>query len=208
MVRFVILVCLTSGLLLTPTVAIGQSQGSDVELLKRELDLLKRELELVKRENEILKRELESYKKGGSAKGADNTPDAALSVTVDDVEYVYQGSVRNGPKLTVTILATSKDGFKVAPQGQMTIIDDKGNKFNGMPVGGFGAQTKLREGIPVKLQWHFGATNAFTGAAGVAAPSAKITRFAGVIINRQIAGAGETIDFRNVPAVIAPAKAK
>ncbi len=207
MARFVVLIGLSMTLFLTPAFVFGQSQGSDVELLKRELELLKRELDLVKRENELLKRELEIFRKGGSAKSTSDAKAANLTVTVDDVEYVYQGTVRNGPKLTVTILATSKDGIKAGPNGSMTIIDDKGNKFVGMPAAGFGGRPMLREGIPVRLQWHFGATNAFTGGAGKPAPSAKVTRFAGIIINRAVAGP-ETIDFRDLPAVLPVAKAK
>lgn len=205
MVRRLSLTCIALAFFVAPGLVFGQPRSTEVDFLRKEIELLKRELDLLKRENELLKRENESLKKGGgSTKSADPMPEPPPTVTVDDVEYVYQGSVRSGTKLTVTVLATSKDGIKPGPNGSMVIIDDKGNKFTGLPVGGFGVQPMLREGIPVKLSWNFGAPNPFTGAATNPAPSAKITRFAGVIINRTVGGGGETIDFRNVPAVLPP----
>lgn len=192
----------------------GQGRTSEVELLKKELDLLKRELDLLKRENELLKKENAELRKGSSgstARTSDATEtDAVTRVTVDNVEYVYQGGVRNGGSLIVTVLATSKDGNQVGPNGQMTLIDTEGNKFSGRPLQGFGNIPTLREGIPVKLAWQFGGGNAFTGAAQTA-PSTKITRFAGVIIHRAVAAIGggdNTIDFRNVPLTVSKAKAK
>lgn len=189
-----------------PNAALAQ-KSTEVELLKKEIDLLKRELDLLKRENDLLKAELASLKKGGKAKAAEDEPDRVMRVVVEDVEYVYQGSVRANNKVIVTVLATSKDGAKVPPNGTMVLVDDKGNKFTGRALHSFMVGASLREGIPVKLNWEFGGTSPF-GGNPFPAPSAKITQFAGVIIHRTVANDDNTIDFRNVPAVVEKEKVK
>jgi hypothetical protein len=202
MTRLFAFLLFAGALLVSPSLAFGQAAGStDVEQLRKEIDLLKREIDLLKRENELLKRENALLKKSGTAKAPAQEGNAVTRVTVDNVEYVYGGTVRNGAVVIVTVLATSKDGIRQGPNGPMILIDENGEKYTGMPVRGFGTLPSLREGIPVKLMWQFGATNPF-GGTRPAAPSPKITRYAGVIIQRAIAG-DDSIDFRNVPAVIA-----
>ncbi len=48
-----------------------------------------------------------------------------LRVTVDDVEYEYQGQTRSGLERDVTVLATSKKGDHTAPHGKMTLVDGR-----------------------------------------------------------------------------------
>jgi hypothetical protein len=186
-------------------VALAQKPNDDS--LRKEIELLKRELDLLKRENELLKKENELLKKGGVASKSEEDKDSVARVTVGKVEYVYLGSERSGGSLVVTVLATSKDGNQQGPNGMMTIVDPDGDKYTGMPVGGFSGLPNLREGVPVKLSWQFGGKNAFTGEAK-SSPSTKITRFAGVFIQRTVGGMAETIDFRNVPAQVVKAKSK
>jgi len=208
MTRLFAAVCLAGSLLLSPRAAVGQERTTDLDTLRKEVDLLKRELDLLKRENELLKKENESLKKGGSAKAADGDPDAGRRVTVDKVEYQYEGLTRSGGKVTVTVLATSKDGNRPGPNGSMVLIDPDGEKYTGKPSQGFGTQPALREGVPVKLMWQFGGSNPL-GLAGPPAPSAKIMRFAAVIVHRTVANSDDdTIDFRDVPAEVTKSKGK
>lgn len=129
---------------------------------------------------------------------AEGKPASVSRVTVDDVEYVYQGIVRNGNIVRVTVLATSRKGERNGPNGAMTIIDDEGEKYTGYPVGGFGALPELKEDVPLKLSWQFGGNNAFTGAKLAPPPSVKVKRFASVSIQPTVGGGGNSIDFRNV----------
>ena len=199
-----IVVCAMAVWMLGRDAAIGQDKKAIVGNLKKELDLLKRENEVLKRENELLKQEIAALKKGGSKVSSEIGAAAALSLTVDNVEYVYQGTVRNGPEMLVTLLATSKSGESRAPHGKMFIVDDEGNKYVGMPQGGFGAPQVLREDVPLKLVWRFG-PNLLTKQGS--APSAKIARFASLSV--EAAQFGRTaIEFRGVPAVIPKSKAK
>ena len=194
-----ICICLAVSLLVTPGIVFGQNKNDDSPLQK-EIDLLKRENELLKKENELLK-------KGVTASKSDEEKDAVTRVTVGKVEYVYLGSERSGGVLVVTVLATSKDGNQQGPNGMMTIIDPEGEKYTGMPAGGFGGLPNLREGVPVKLTWQFGGRNPLSGEMKPS-PSTKITRFAGVFIQRTVGGMGDTIDFRNVPAQVVKSKGK
>ena len=196
--------CLIAGWLLSHDGALGQEKKAAIGNLKKEIEALKRENDLLKRENELLKQEIAALKKGGAKTGAEAGAEAALSVTVDNVEYVYQGTARNGPEMLVTLLATSKNGETPAPAGKMFIIDDEGNKYTGMPQGGFTAPRVLREGVPMKLVWRFG-PNLLTKQG--TAPSAKISRFASLSV--EAAQFGRTaVEFRGVPAVVGKAKAK
>jgi len=178
------------------------AQDSVADLIK-EIDLLKREIDLLKRENELLKSENAALKKGGAA-SASAEGEAVTRVLHDNVEYVYQGMIRSGANVFVTVLAVSKKGDQQGPNGQMYLIDDEGEKYGGMPAGGFGLRPSLREGVPVKLTWRFG-PNPITGKS--TAPSPMIRRFALLTIDTQVAGM-DTIDFRNVPAVLSKTKAK
>ena len=112
------------------------SQEPSVTSLTRELDLLKRENELLARENALLKQEIASLKKGIANTPSEVGTEAALSVTVDHVEYVYQGMARNGAEATITLLVTSKKGEHPAPHGMMTLMDGDGDRYQGMPPGG------------------------------------------------------------------------
>ena len=195
--------CLMTAGLLGQGRALGQEKKAVIANLKQEIELLKRENDLLKRENELLKQEIAALKKGG-AKASAEPGEAALSVTVDNVEYVYQGTTRNGPEMLVTVLATSKNGESPAPAGKMFLVDDEGNKYTGMPQGGFTGRQVLREGVPMKLVWRFG-PNLLTKQG--TAPSAKITRFASLSV--EAAQFGRTaVEFRGVPAVVVKAKAK
>lgn len=185
--------------------ALGQAKKDDP--LQKEIDLLKRELDLLKRENELLKKENEALKKGGGTLKNDEDKDAVTRVTVGKVEYVYLGSERTGAGLVVTVLATSKDGNQQGPKGMMTIVDPDGEKYTGMPAGGAGLPPNLREGVPVKLSWVFGRKNPLTGQAAPA-PSTRVKRFAGVFIQPNVGGLGDSIDFRDVPAVVVKPKGK
>jgi hypothetical protein len=181
----------------------ARGQGPDAAALKKENDLLKRENDLLKRENDLLKRENDLLKKGEAKTGSVPDPDAPISVTADDVEYIYKGMVRNGADVTVTLLATSKSGEKRAPQGMMILIDGDGNKYSGMPQGGFGAPQVLREGVPMKLVWRFGPNALKQGTA----PPAKITSFKSMVAeSQQFAGTG--VEFRDVPATLPTPKKK
>lgn len=185
---------------LFPLVAGAQQQTSQFDLLKREIELLKRENDLLRRENELLKKELETLRKGGNTKGTPSTEpkDAVLSVTVDDVEYVYQGLQRNGTNAFIVVLATSKSGNHQTPLGQMVVVDPEGERYIGQPVNG---GQMLREGIPVKLFWRFGASPLFGGKSS--APPARVARYTGVSIENGLIGRGmQAIVFRNVPAVL------
>ncbi|MFO0869806.1 MAG: hypothetical protein U0935_12810 [Pirellulales bacterium] len=126
-------------------------------------------------------------------------PASTLKVTVDDVEYVYQGSVRSGENVTVTVLATSRNGDRSAPHGRMTLIDSEGNEYSGASEKAGGPRVLLRENVPVKLSWRFG-PNGFNSQ--LKAPAAKVTQFALVSIAQEVAGRGNEVEFRNVPAVV------
>ena len=200
--RLVVAVCLT--VLLLP--GVGSAQGkAEIERLKKEIELLKREIDLIKRENELHKRENDLLRKGNTGKPADAQADSATSVTVDNVEYVYQGMARNAATVLVTVLATSKRGDRQGPNGQMTLVDEDGEKYQGMPAGGFGLRPALREGVPVKLTWRFG-PNPITGKSS--APSPRITRFPLLTIASDVGGVGDAIEFRDVPTAVSKAKAK
>jgi hypothetical protein len=136
--------------------------------------------------------------KTGSPQGTIEN-DNPLRVTVDDVEYEYQGLTRSGANVTVTVLARSVKGDHTAPHGKMTLVDADGEKYVGTLVATGGGRVQLREDVPVKLAWKFGPSG-FKDKSS--APSAKITRFALVTINTGISSRGATIDFRNVPATI------
>lgn len=176
--------------------------AAEIETLKKEIESLKREIDLLKRENDLLKTENASLKKGETPKspkstGSNEAGEAVGRVTAKNVEYVWQGITRSGAIVTATVLATSKDGVQPAPKGSMILVDAEGTKYTGRPAG---MRSPLREGVPVKLSWQFGG-KAFGGIDPTNAPSARITRFAGVFIGRTT-GRGDTIDFRNVPAVM------
>jgi hypothetical protein len=198
--RLVICGAITA-LMLCPNTA--PCQDAKIATLTQELDLLKRENELLKRENELLKQENASLKKGNSKTSRDVGAEVPLSVTVDNVEYVYQGIMRNGAEARVTLLATSKKGEHPGPNGMMTLIDDEGDKYQGMPSGGFGARPVLREGVPTKLVWRFG-PNPLTKTGS--APSATTTRFTSLTIEATVGGGQGTIEFRDVPAVVSKTK--
>ena len=187
-----------------PLIAFG---SDDAELLKKEIELLKKEIEIIKKENEALRKENASLKKGGGSskeKETDGTKESITRVTLDSVEYVYAGGLRNGNAFIVTVLATSKDGNRPVPRGQMILIDETGEKYTGNMVGGTNAGLReLREGVPLKLQWQFGGSRAFgLPDRGPQAPGTKVKRFTAVIIeNGQPGRNNNTIEFRNVPAV-------
>lgn len=202
MKRLLVFLCLAA-LMVICQGALAQTKIVDLDGLKKEIDLLKRENELLKRENDLLKKEIESLKKGSAAKPPESATEAVLAVTVDDVEYVYQGCVRNGPNVFITLLATSKKGDQQAPGGDMTVIDDDGDKYRGVPT--VGVPPLLREGVPVKVTWRFG-LNPLTGKSS--APSPKITRFASVAVEPIFGRPASGVDFRNVPAVVSKPKAK
>lgn len=179
----------------------------DTDLLKKEIELLKKEIELLKKENEDLKKENDGLKKSGSPakkgpareKDADDGKETVSKVTLDNVEYVYQGSVRNGNAVIVNVLATSKDGNRPVPRGQMTLIDENGEKYTGNLVGGTNtSRHELREGVPQRLQWQFGGRRPFTGDLAPQGPSAKVKRFAAVIIELGHGARNNSIEFRNV----------
>lgn len=199
-------VCLgVAGLLVASGGAVpGQDRGgggpSD---LQKENALLKRELDLLKREIELLKKEYAELKKAATGKKEDAEADAVTRVTVGNVEYVWQGTVRNGSSMIATVLATSKDGNQPANHGHMTIIDSDGEKYMGHAMG---AKVTLREGVPVKLSWQFG-KDGFTGGAKPL-PSTKVERFGAVIISRAVVSDKNAIEFRNVPATVMKAKGK
>jgi hypothetical protein len=128
-----------------------------------------------------------------------------LKVTVNDVEYVYQGFTRKGEQATVTLLAKSLDGVKQAPQGKMVLVDPEGNQFEGYPIGGFGVPQQLRQGVPLKLTWVFGKRLAFD-INPRPVPSAKIKQFASLVVEAGPGGGDTGIEFREVPTVV-PASA-
>lgn len=194
MMRTIAILSVVSLLGLQQTSVSGQDSKAT---LQKEFELLTKENELLKRENELLKQEIAALKKGESKKQSDVEPPP--SVTVDNVEYVYQGMERSGANLMVTLLATSKKGDQLGPNGQMILIDDEGDKYTGIPHKGFSVRPQLREGISVKLVWRFG-PNAISGQSN--APSAKITRFNSMSIEPTVGGGANTIDFRDVPTVV------
>ena len=187
------------------SVALAQERATEVERIKKEIDLLKREIDLLKRENELLKKENAALKKGGTTKTADTETDAALRVTVDKVEYVYQGLMRSGANVFATVLATSTKGDRPGPSGRMFLVDDDGEKYEGTPVLGTGTPAALREGVPLKITWRFG-PSPLTGKSS--APSPMIKRFPIATIESQFGVTNDTIDFRNAPAVVSKAKSK
>jgi hypothetical protein len=177
----------------------------EIEQLKKEIELLKRENDLLKRENELLKKQLAAVEKADPASKSDK-PAAAFKTTVNKVDYVYQGTTRNGEVMTVTLLATSQDGNQPAPTGQMTIIDEKGERYTGRRSGGFNHVT-LREGVATRITWQFGGTGGL-GLPATPAPSAKISQFPSVVVETMSALQKNTIEFRNVPAVVREGKGK
>lgn len=134
-----------------------------------------------------------------NSKPAADDDEPVLRVTVDDVQYEYQGQTRSGSNVTVTVLATSKQGDHTAPHGKMTLVDADGEKYVGTLVATGGGRVQLREDVPVKLSWKFGPSG-FKDKSS--APSAKITNFTLVTINTGLSSRGATIDFRNVPATV------
>lgn len=130
-----------------------------------------------------------------------------LKMTVNDVEYVYQGITRKGEQAMVTLLAKSLDGVKQGPQGKMVLVDLEGNQFEGFPIGGFGVPPQLREGVPLKLIWVFGKRNAFD-VAPRPIPSAKIKQFAHLSVETGPGGGDSGIEFREIPAVVPAAVGK
>lgn len=137
--------------------------------------------------------------RGGSTPASipDRAEESVTSVTVDDVEYVYQGAVRNGGNVNVTVLVTSQQGDRDAPNGTMTLIDQEGRSYSGKLLGGPGPRAKLREGKPVKLTWQFGGNNAFTGGKLAIPPVSKDARFTRILI---VGTQGSFMEFRNVSA--------
>ena len=181
----IIFICLASSMLLSPDIASAQKKKNDDD------NPLQKEIELLKKENEALKQ-------GVTAKPSDDKKDSVTRVTFNKVEYEYLGITRDSGNIVVNVMATSKEGDHGAPIGDLTLIDPDGEKYVARSVSGFGTRaTTLKEGVPVKLSWTFRKTAQL--------PSAKITRFTGVII--QGAG-GKTIDFRNVPAELTKPKGK
>lgn len=73
----------------------------------------------------------------------------------------------------------------------------------GMPTGGFMGRPALREGVPLKLTWRFG-PNPITGKSST--PSPRIARFPLLTIAPDVGGAGDTIEFRDVPTVVTKPK--
>jgi hypothetical protein len=212
MLRVCAIVCVTGSLLAGRSLALAQDRATiaqprtaDVDNLKKEIELLKRENDLLKRENALLKRENASLKKGDTEKPTEGKGDSATRVTIDKVEYVYQGCVRNGRDVFVTVLATSKKGDHAAPGNTMTLVDDDGDKYVGITAGGVGGPVTLREGVPVKLRWRFG-PNPFTGQSS--APSPKIARFTLVSLSAGGGFRAQPVEFRNVPAVVSSSKKK
>lgn len=147
------------------------------------------------------------YKKAGQKASKDEAKDP-LTFTVDNVDYVYQGTTRNGAQMFVTLLAKSKAGEKRIPLGRMVLVDEEGNQYHGMPIGGFSAPEVLRQGVPLKLVWRFGPNpnNAFE-VNPRPAPSAKIKRFASVTVEAG-PGGGTAVEFLDVPAVVTKAQGK
>lgn len=182
----------------------------DDELLKKENELLKKEIELLKKEIEELKKENSLLKKGGGSskeasstkeKESDDAKESVTKVTVDNVEYEYAGLTRNGNVVTVSVMATCKDGNRPVPHGKMTLIDEAGEKYSGNLVGGGTTSRRdLREGVPIKLQWQFGGGPRLGGERHQP-PSAKVKRFTAVIIEPGVGVRNKnTIEFRNVSA--------
>jgi len=151
----------------------------------------------LKRESDLLKQEIEALKKYG-AKASTGQAEGSLFVTVNDVEYVYQGSTRNGAEMLVMLLAASKNGEKPAPRGEMFLVDPEGSNYQGMPIGGFGAPQTLRESVPLKLTWRFG-PNPLTRQDW--APWVKITRFASLSVASGPAGP-IVVEFRDLLAML------
>jgi uncharacterized protein (TIGR03067 family) len=180
--------------------------SEDTEQLQKELDLLKKERELLKREQETLKKENTALKKGKGSKPEEEPKDVVLSVTIDKVEYVYAGSVRKDKAVIVNVLATSQDGNRPEPRGQMTLIDEDGEKYVGSRVAYDGPVQDLREGVAVKLQWQFGGGDT-AGMKTPPGPPSKVKRFSAVIIDYPSIGRGaKTIEFRHVPFAVTKPK--
>lgn len=213
MLRVLTLALGLAWMLSPPAFAVGQDKRKEADpekrdneaLLKKEIELLQKEVDLLKRENEVLKKENAALKKGdGGAKEVDEAKDSVTRALVDNVEYEYAGATHNGNTLTITVLATSKENAATGLTGPMTLIDDQGEKYVGRQVSTSGGTRKLVEGVPVKLQWQFGGSSVAPGGFGgfnqkpPPAPSAKIKRFAAVIIEDAFGG-GNSVEFRNVP---------
>src|SRR5689334_18553886 len=79
---------------------------AEIDQLKKELDLLKRENDLLKRENELLKKQLAAAEKADPPSKSAKPAAVDYKTTVNKVDYVYQGTTRNGEVMTVTLLAT------------------------------------------------------------------------------------------------------
>ena len=148
-----------------------------------------------------------AVKAADDTKVADDKNNGPLEVAVKDVDYVYQGTKRNGAQLYVTLLARSRDGIKQAPQGKMVLVDGEGNQYEGYPIGGFGVPQQLREGVPLKLVWIFGNRSAFDVAPRPVPPT-RIKQFASLTVESGPGGGETGIEFRDVPAVVAPPKKK
>jgi hypothetical protein len=192
----------------SPGWAWSQDRSNEIERLKREIELRDREIDVLKRENELLKREIAGLKKG--TVNHDEHADAAdpTRVTVDQVDYVYAGTSRTGNQMIVTVLATSRNGDRAGPGGKITIVDEEGEQYSGIPVGGFAGRPTLREGVTMKLTWKIGGTNAFTGEPVAPPPSVRITRYALVTLDPTAGGGEPKIEFRRVPAVVTRTKPK
>lgn len=136
-------------------------------------------------------------------KSSDDDSETVTSVTLDEIEYVYQGAVRKGDLITVTVLVTSQQGDREERLGALTLVDEDGKTWSGRPSGGIGARAKLPEGKPVKLEWQFGGKNAFGGGKLPSPQLSKGTTFSKVTL---AGGFVKSVVFRNVPAV--PSKSK
>jgi hypothetical protein len=130
-----------------------------------------------------------------------------LTITVSDVDYIYQGTTRNGGLMYLTLLAISRDGIRQAPQGKMVLVDEEGNQYEGYPIAGFGVPPQLREGVPLKLVWIFGNRSAFD-IAPRPVPSARIKQFASVTVELGPGGGETGIEIRDVPAIVARPRKK
>lgn len=188
--RLLTSLCLAAFVGLTPCLVAAQESTAPA---RSELERLKRENDELKRENARLKSELQSLQQGTAKAAAE--PEEKVSVMLENVEYVYQGMERSGGNLLVTLIATSKKGDQLAANGPMTLIDDEGDRYEGMPLKGFGLRPKLLEGVPLKLVWRFG-SNLVSGESS--APSAKITRFTLMSVPLTVGGNKSSIEFRDI----------
>src|SRR5207248_521987 len=96
--------------------------------------------------------------------------------------YHFQGIIRQGTNVTVSVKATSQQGEKAITLGSITLVDSQGNRFMANPVGGLGQKISIREGKSTLLSWKF-ANNALNGQSN--APSPRITTFSTVIFIEQ-----------------------